>query len=71
MDYERSRLTLRVPAIPEIVLLAVGCAEDIVAKQVKANNKCCVYWTKFNLVEYEVSRLERIDEGNPSEVSDC
>ena len=63
-------LTLRVAAIPEVVFLAISGTEDVVTEQVHGQDEPGVDWTKLNLVEDEVTRLERVDERNPCEITD-
>ena len=63
-------LTLRVLAIAEVIFLAIRGTEDVVAEQVRSQNEPGVEWAELNLVEHEVARLERVDEGQPREVTD-
>ena len=66
-----SGLTLWVTAVPEVVLLAIGSAEDVVSKQVYGYNERGVDRAELNLVENQVAGLKGVDEGNPSQVAHC
>ena len=63
------RLTLGIPAVAEVVLLAVGIPEDEVAGQVDENNQRGKDRTELNLLEDKVTGLERIHEWHPSQVT--
>lgn len=68
---ERNLLTLRVAAVPEVVLLTISGTEDVVAGQVGSDDQDGVDRTELDLVKDQVPGLEGVDEGNPSEVADC
>ena len=63
-------LTLRVFAVPEVVLLAIRAPEDPVTNEVHGQNRHGVHRTKLHRVEGEVACLEGVGERHPGEVAD-
>ena len=66
----KGRLTLRVLARPEIILLSVGSSEDVVPDGLESNDSSDGGRGEFGRVESEVSSLEGVGEGDPSEISE-
>ena len=64
------QLTLRIAAVPKVVLLAISGTEDVVPGQVSSDDQGGVDWTQLDLVEDQVPGLQGVNEGNPSEVAD-
>lgn len=64
------KLTLRVVAFPEFVLLAVAGSEDVVADQVENDDADGTGETEIDLVKGEVTGLEGVGEGHPCEITD-
>jgi hypothetical protein len=64
------RLQAGLPAVPEIVLLAVGGAEDVVAEHVEGEDDGGQDGAELDLLVDEVAGLEGVGEGDPGEVAD-
>ena len=62
--------TLRIPPVPEIILLTIRVTEDPVSQPVDEEDGSGKDWTEFLLVENKVSGLKRIHKGNPGQVTD-
>jgi hypothetical protein len=66
----REALTPGVETAPEVVLLVVGIAEDVVADALKNENSSRFGPTQDDRMEREVASLERVREWDPCEISD-
>lgn len=60
-----------VGVVPESVLLAVRCAENVVANELDSDNQESIHRAEDDGMNAEVLGLYGVDEGNPNEVTEC
>lgn len=70
MEMIRSR-TLRILSVSEVVLFAISRSEDVIAKSVHEQDERDTRVAELYRVEDEITRLERVHERHPSEISNC
>jgi len=64
------RLTSRVPATPEAILLPVAGSEDVIPRSLRSQNSSDVQRRQTDRVEGEISSLKRVGKGYPGEITD-